>query len=68
MKEQLPQTVKCIIYRYGFANVRVPEGKARQVVLSDSVSDINDRASVVALARTTPGVQGVHSEITVTKY
>jgi|TARA_R110002073_G_scaffold154858_5_gene310063 osmotically-inducible protein OsmY len=67
MKEQLYQKVERIVHQFGFANVRVTNGKTGQVTLSGSVSDINDRALVVAIARTTPGVQEIHSEITVTK-
>ena len=67
MKEQLQQRVERIVHRFGFANVRASNGKTRQITLSGSVDDINDRALVVAIARTTPGVQDVHSEITVTK-
>lgn len=67
MKEQLHQKAERIVHRFGFANVRVSNGKVGQVTLFGSVSDINDHALVVAIARTTPGVQEVHSEITVAK-
>lgn len=67
MKEQLHQKVERIVHRFGFANVRVSNGKAGQITLSGNVDDINDRALLVAVARTTPGVRDVHSEITVTK-
>lgn len=67
MKEQLQQKVERIVHRFGFANVRASNGKAGQITLSGSVDDINDRALLVAVARTTPGVQDVRSEITVTR-
>ncbi len=67
MKEQLHQKVGRIVHRFGFANVCVSSGKAGQITLSGNVDDINDRALLVAVARTTPGVQEVHSEITVNK-
>ena len=67
MKEQLQQRVERIVHRFGFANVRASNGKTRQITLSGNVDDINDRALLVAVARTTPGVQEVHSEITVAK-
>ncbi len=67
MKEQLHQKVERIVHRFGFANVCVSSGKAGQITLSGNVDDINDRALLVAVARTTPGVQEVHSETTVNK-
>tara|TARA_A100001391_G_scaffold157687_3_gene116010 strand:+ start:1544 stop:1747 length:204 start_codon:yes stop_codon:yes gene_type:complete len=65
MKEELHQKVERIVHRFGFGTIRVGNGRTGQVTLSGSVSDINDRALVVAIARTTPGVQEVLSEITV---
>ena len=67
MKEQSHQKVERIVHRFGFANVCVSNDKAGHITLSGNVGDINDRALLVAVARTTPGVQEVNSEITVNK-
>lgn len=65
--ETLSARVERIIKRYGFDEVQVSSDKSRHVTLTGTVDDVNDRALVVAIARTTPGVTVVRSEITVSK-
>ena len=65
--ETLSARVERIIKRYGFDEVQVSSDKSWHVTLTGTVDDVNDRALVVAIARTTPGVAVVRSEITLTK-
>ncbi|EMI17288.1 Transport-associated domain protein [Rhodopirellula maiorica SM1] len=65
--EPLSVRVERIIKRYGFDGVQVSSDQPWHVTLTGTVDDVNDRALVVAIARTTPGVTVVRSEITLTK-
>ncbi|WP_404309669.1 BON domain-containing protein [Neorhodopirellula lusitana] len=65
--EPLCARVERIIKRYGFEGVQVSSDQSWHVTLTGTVDEINDRALVVAIARTTPGVTVVRSEITLTK-
>ncbi|EMI44960.1 Transport-associated domain protein [Rhodopirellula sp. SWK7] len=47
--------------------MQVSSDQSWHVTLTGTVDEINDRALVVAIARTTPGVTVVRSEITLTK-
>ncbi len=67
MNEPLHKKVQRIVHRFGFHGIRVANGKPGHVTLSGSVNEINDRALVIAIARTTPGVQEIRSDITLTK-
>lgn len=65
--ETLRARVERIIRRFGFDGVHVSSDQSWHVTLTGTVDEINDRALVVAIARTTPGVTVVRSEITLTK-
>lgn len=65
--ESLRVRVERIIKRFGFAGVQVSDEQAGHVTLTGSVDDINDRPLVVAIARTTPGVREVRSDIAIGK-
>ncbi len=62
-QEALHATVERIVRKFGFDNVCVSSIKAGHVVLTGTVSDINDRALIVVIARTTLGVQQFSIEI-----
>ncbi|TWT97206.1 BON domain-containing protein [Neorhodopirellula pilleata] len=65
--EPLSARVERIIRRFGFEGVHVSSDQSWHVTLTGIVDDVNDRALLVAIARTTPGVTVVRSEITVSK-
>lgn len=65
--EPLSVRVERIIKRYGVDGVQVSSDQSWHVTLTGNVDEVNDRALVVAIARTTPGVTVVLSEITVSK-
>ncbi|MAS38365.1 MAG: transport-associated domain protein [Anaerolineaceae bacterium] len=67
MKEHLHHKVERILRRYGFTDIRVRPDSDRQVVLSGTVADFDERAMAIAIARTTPGVQEIENEINIAK-
>lgn len=62
-QETLHAKVERIVRKFGFDNVCVSSIKAGHVEMTGTVSDINDRALIVAIARTTPGFQQFSMEI-----
>ncbi|QDV55388.1 MULTISPECIES: BON domain-containing protein [Rosistilla] len=62
-QETLHAKVERIVHKFGFDNVCVSSIKAGHVEMTGTVSNINDRALIVAIARTTPGVQQFSIEI-----
>ncbi|TWU55966.1 BON domain-containing protein [Rubripirellula reticaptiva] len=65
--KSLSARVERIIKRFGFDGVHVSSDKTGQVTLSGILDEVNDRALVVAIARTTPSVTVVRCEITFSK-
>ncbi len=67
MSEPLHTKVERIVKRFGFDAVRVTSLNAGHVELSGTVREIDDRALLVAVVRTTPGVQEIRNEVTIIK-
>lgn len=67
MKEPIAKKVERIVKKFGFTDICVLSDQSGVVELSGTVPDINDRPLVVAIARTTPGVREVRSDITIEK-
>jgi hypothetical protein len=65
--EPLNVRVERIIKRFGFDGVHVSSDQPWHVTLTGTVDEVNDRALVVAIARTTPGVTVVRSDIAFSK-
>ncbi|GAA4469591.1 BON domain-containing protein [Novipirellula rosea] len=62
-QETLHAKLERIVRKFGFDDIRVSSIKSGHVELTGTVNDINDRALIVAIARTTPGVQKFTLEI-----
>ncbi|WP_442511565.1 BON domain-containing protein [Novipirellula sp. SH528] len=65
MKENIESRLRASLSRLGFNQIEVDSDEDGHVKLSGTVSNPNDRTSVLTIARTTPGVKQIVNQVNV---